>query len=74
MIRVNEILCNLGYVRSKVEPCVFFKYCHNGTKMIVGLHVDGFLISNVKSETDKLIKALSAKLPIQMFILHLLGL
>lgn len=64
--RVNETLCNLGYVRSKIEPCVFIKDCHNGKKVIVGLYVDDFLIfSNLKSETDSLIEALHTKFKIK---------
>lgn len=64
--RVNETLCNLGYVKSTVEPCVFLKDCQNNRKVIVGLYVDDFLIfSNVKSETDKLIEALNAKFKIK---------
>lgn len=58
--RVKETLCNLGYVKSKIEPCVFMKNCNNGKKVIVGIYVDDFLIfSNDNCETDSLIKALS---------------
>lgn len=57
--KVEETLCNLGYCKSKLEPCVFIKnHNNNSIKIIVGIYVDDFIIfSNNKSESDSLIKA-----------------
>lgn len=64
--RVEETLCNLGYSKSKLEPCVFIKNHNNGQKTIVGICVDDFLIfSNNNAETDYLIESLNKKLKIK---------
>lgn len=63
---MEETLCNLGYNKSKLEPCVFIKSHDNGQKTIVGIYVDDFLIfSNNKTETDSLIKSLCNKFKIK---------
>lgn len=60
--KVDETLCNLGYTKSKLEPCVFVKNHNNNKKTIVGVYVDDFLIfSNHSTEKDNLVKALSQK-------------
>ena len=64
--KVDETLYSLGFIKSKLEPCVFMKTHDNNKKTIVGLYVDDFLIfSNCKFEADSLIEALSQKFKIK---------
>lgn len=42
--RVEVVLSNLGYQRSKYEPCIFPKRNQNGGLTIIALYVDDFFI------------------------------
>lgn len=64
--RVEEVLCNSGFSKCKMEPCVFVKDHSNNKKTIVGVYVDDFLIfSNCKHESDSLIDRLSQNFKIK---------
>lgn len=64
--RVEETLCNLGFTKSKLEPCVFIKNHSNNRKTIIGIYVDDFIIfSNNKAETSYLIEVLNQKFKIK---------
>ncbi|GBP75030.1 Retrovirus-related Pol polyprotein from transposon TNT 1-94 [Eumeta japonica] len=57
--KVDECLLNMGYVKSKIEPCMFTKMSQ-GQKTIVTLFVDDFFVfSNDVKETNYLKHALA---------------
>lgn len=59
--KVDECLTNIGYKRSKLEPCLYTKG-DNDKKTIVSLYVDDFFIfSNDVTECNNLKKVLSSK-------------
>lgn len=59
--RINDYLINLGYLKSKYEPCLFMKYNGN-VKVIIALFVDDFFVfSNCEMATNKLINELSCE-------------
>lgn len=52
--KVDECLLNIGYVKSKIEPCLYIKSV-GSSKTIVTLYVDDFFVfSNNKTETNHL--------------------
>lgn len=60
-IRINDFLLELGYKRSKFEPCVFLK-CFNNSMTFIALYVDDFFIfSNNTREVEMLKTKLSTK-------------
>lgn len=64
--KVEETLCETGFQKCKLEPCVFVKNHSDNKKTIVGLYVDDFLVlSNCKSESNALIEILSQKFKIK---------
>lgn len=63
--RVEKCLCELGFKKCKLEPCVFTKMDDN-VKIIIALYVDDFFVySNSKEETDKLVSVLSSNFNIK---------
>ncbi|GBP23594.1 Retrovirus-related Pol polyprotein from transposon TNT 1-94 [Eumeta japonica] len=63
--KVDECLLNMGYVKSKIEPCMFTKMSQ-GQKTIVTLFVDDFFVfSNDVKETNYLKHALASKFKIK---------
>jgi transposase InsO family protein len=63
--RVEQRLCELGFKKCKLEPCVFTKM-YNEVKVIIALYVDDFFVySNSKEETEKLVSALSSSFKIK---------
>ena len=42
--KVNEILKEIGYNRSKIEPCLFWKKFQNNSIVIIILYVDDFYV------------------------------
>lgn len=63
--RVEQCLCELGFKKCKLEPCVFTKI-NNDVKIVIALYVDDFFVySNSKEETDKLVSVLSSNFKIK---------
>lgn len=63
--RVEQCLCEEGYKKSYIEPCVFTKM-NDDVKIVIALYVDDFFVfSNNQEETDKLISLLSSKFKIK---------
>lgn len=63
--RVEQCLCELGFKKSLIEPCVFTKM-NNEVKLVIALYVDDFFVySNDQIETDKLISVLSSTFKIK---------
>lgn len=63
--RVNDYLLNLGYQKSKYEPCLFTKF-EGSVKIIIALFVDDFVVfSNCVTVTDQLVSELSCKFKIK---------
>lgn len=63
--RVNDYLIDLGYKKSKYEPCLFTK-CEGSVKVFIALFVDDFFVfSNSASGTDQLVNELSHKFKIK---------
>lgn len=59
--RVNEVLLDMHYQRSKYEPCIYTKK-QNNLITIIALYVDDFFVfSNNVDETDHLKKELGSK-------------
>lgn len=53
--KVDQCLIKNGYVKSKLEPCLFYKMNDDTSKTIVALYVDDFFIfSNNSNETENL--------------------
>lgn len=65
--RVEQCLCELGFKKSKLEPCIFTKI--NGTvRIIIALYVDDFFVfssRNNKVETENVISVLSSNFKIK---------
>lgn len=63
--RVNDYLLDLGYKKSKYEPCLFTKF-EGKVKIIIALFVDDFFVfSNCSTATDQLVNELSCKFKIK---------
>lgn len=63
--RVEQCLCELGFRKSKLEPCVFTKM-RNDLKIVIALYVDDFFVfSNNQQETEHVISVLSSKFKIK---------
>lgn len=63
--RVNDYLINLGFQKSKYEPCLFTKFKGN-VKVIIALFVDDFFVfSNCVMSTNDLIDKLGCKFEIK---------
>lgn len=74
--RVEQCLCELGFQKNKIEPCLFSKTGSDNVKIIIALYVDDFFVfSNSKSETENLISVLSSKFKIKNLgqVQHCLG-
>lgn len=59
--RVDDCLVQSGYIRSKLEPCLYVN-SSNGLKTIIALYVDDFfLFSNDEQETKRIKQVLSSQ-------------
>lgn len=54
--RVEVVLSNLGYQKSKYEPCLFKKRNQKGGLTIIALYVDDFFIFSDDKEETKILK------------------
>jgi transposase InsO family protein len=63
--RVDDCLLELGYVKSKLEPCLYSKKLRK-ERIIIAVFVDDFFIfSNSETMTDELKKSLMSKFKIK---------
>ena len=65
--RVEQCLCELGFKKSKLEPCIFTKM-NDEVKIIIALYVDDFFVfssCNNKIETENVISVLSSNFKIK---------